>query len=113
MSVLVTHLVNIKALIADPAHWTKGAAARDADNMHVEFNSPTAKCYCLWGAVLKETAQLDVLIDVDNLLSELSVRDYRQTYVAFNDGAEHDQVMAFLDVAIATAEARAEQDVGG
>jgi hypothetical protein len=42
-------------LLADPAHWTKGAMARTGPNgiFSVEPDDPAATCWCLDGAVVK------------------------------------------------------------
>jgi len=44
-------LLKAKSLIADPAHWTQGVYARDAEGFDVGPNSPTAVCWCSYGAI--------------------------------------------------------------
>lgn len=45
--------MKVHELLARPEAWTKGAVARDASGIEVDFNSPSACQWCLMGAVVK------------------------------------------------------------
>jgi len=59
-------LIAARALIADPAHWTQGAYARQTDQFgdFAEVLSPDAKCFCALGA-LSRAAGIDDPLRVD------------------------------------------------
>lgn len=42
-----------KDLLADPAHWTKGALAKDKFGVQCWHSAPEAACWCLEGAIRK------------------------------------------------------------
>ena len=44
-------LADVSELLSEPTRWTKGTAARLADNLPVAANHPHARCWCLTGAV--------------------------------------------------------------
>lgn len=46
------------ATLADPARWTKGAAARNAAGQRVPATDPRAVCWCVYGARRLELAKV-------------------------------------------------------
>ena len=97
-------LAAARAKIANPANWTKGWTARDADGAKVFFDDPAAVCWCPMGAI-DATAQND---DV-GWLSKIALRDAIGTiaYIApWNDChvRTHAEVIAAFDRAIAATQ---------
>ena len=91
-----------RALIADPAHWTQDAFARDANQRPVGFNDTTAVCWC-------GSAALDHV--VPNLVNQYNLTLYINQVVArlhpglsslveVNDILSHAHVIAVYDAAI-------------
>ena len=48
-------LINARALIADPEHWTSGTLARD--DYHVDWYDHSATKWCAMGAIYRNSAQ--------------------------------------------------------
>jgi hypothetical protein len=46
-------LIAARAILADPAHWTKNTFARDRNNEPIDPTSPDAVCFCAVGAIKK------------------------------------------------------------
>ena len=42
-----------RELLSDESKWATGHAARDSTGMPCDFSSPTACCFCLYGAIRK------------------------------------------------------------
>ncbi|MEH2517432.1 hypothetical protein V1279_003005 [Bradyrhizobium sp. AZCC 1610] len=114
-------LIAARAIIADPAHWTKHAHARDAAGEPVTLDAPNATCFCLDGAIAKAS---DVHIDAfghwvrdehyfktsEFLRGVLQEASGKHSYVAVNDGSAycndetgHPGVLALLDLGIEKA----------
>ncbi len=91
----------VKAVIADPAHWTQLAAARDADGRSISTDSPDAVCFCLWGAVVKSFPDKDDRSIVTTRLMDRCKEITGEGFIGFNDTHPHELVMAFIDHAIA------------
>jgi hypothetical protein len=51
-------LINARALIADPAHWTRGALARSADDNYVDWYDRSATKWCAQGAIYRAAYDL-------------------------------------------------------
>lgn len=47
-------LIRARQRIKDPAHWARGAYARDAHGAAVNVQDPTATCWCAVGTLEKE-----------------------------------------------------------
>ena len=103
-------LIKARDLIADPARWTQGTAARDANQEITEPESEGAVCWCSMGAVMKvegfanyirRERAYDELCDAADALDSASagLSDYNDTHT-------HAEVMTMFDTAIATAQAR-------
>ena len=54
-------LIEARDLIKDPARWTQGAYARDADGRAVSSTSPEACQWCAMGVVAKVAGRHDFL----------------------------------------------------
>lgn len=48
-------LVDARALLTDPEHWTQGTFARDRRGYPVSAASENAVCWCTYGALTKAT----------------------------------------------------------
>lgn len=51
-------LINARALIADPAHWTRGTLACDANGRTVEWHDQSATKWCAMGAIYRAAYDL-------------------------------------------------------
>jgi hypothetical protein len=117
-------LTQARAKIAEPKHWTKGAAARDDYGITVLAKGQDAVCFCSFGA-LAVTAPADnsdryspqwpavhtAGASLDEALNQLHpdrrpcIQDddgEHALYVHFNDDANttHEMVLALFDKAI-------------
>jgi hypothetical protein len=70
-------LLKTKELIATPDKWTQGVDARNIVGQPVDPKSKRAVCYCLYGALIKVTN------DVDD--------------AEFNDSSTHEQVLELIN----------------
>ena len=96
-----------KERISDPERWTTGTEAIDQFGRPVEPTAPGAVAWCMAGAVAAEGVRATsypakAASPIGALLNEAV--DH-QGVGPFNDGAEHDEVLAALDRAIELAEA--------
>jgi hypothetical protein len=93
-------LKDVRELLSDPNHWTKGAYARDARDNFREPRAPDAVKFCLLGALARFDAS-----EYEPALSRLAVgvqrRGQNATLAQFNDASSHEDVLALLDEAIA------------
>ncbi len=93
-----------RQLISDPAKWTQGEMARDADGNGISANNDLATCYCSFGAIQfvnKESTQIAASRHLDHLcLSKFGI-----SVDVFNDTHTHAEVLALFDAAIAELEA--------
>jgi hypothetical protein len=53
MSSVLKTLIKAKAVISDPAHWTKDRLAKTSTGVYTTINSPDATCFCAVGALAK------------------------------------------------------------
>ena len=51
-------LVNARALIADPAHWTRSALARNAAGHPIHWCDTSAAAWCALGAIFRSAYEL-------------------------------------------------------
>lgn len=92
-------LMRTRERIADPARWTQWVAARDVDGARVNPCSPTATCWCLFGALWVEggggmsNVYISAIAALHQPLHGLNVAD-------FNDRHTHADVLALLDRAV-------------
>lgn len=93
--------------IADPKNWTQGVNARDALGDPVPPSDFDATCWCSYGAVA--AVELDDALGTEacNFLHD-AVREIsgRWGVAAFNDDAEHSDVLAMFNRAVEIAEGR-------
>lgn len=97
-------LKEVRALLTDPTHWSKGAMAKDPWGGHLKNpKDPTASCWCLYGALLAQsTEQRTVLQAVGDLSAAYGSPDTHMNLIRFNDShrTRHADVLALLDKAI-------------
>ena len=51
-------LINARALIADPDHWTRNVLARNAADHSVHWSDPFATKWCAMGAIYRSAYEL-------------------------------------------------------
>ena len=51
-------LINARALIADPARWTTGSLARNAQDAQVDWEDSSARKWCAQGAIYRAAYDL-------------------------------------------------------
>jgi hypothetical protein len=94
-------LLEVRALIEEPEHWTQGSFAKDASGKHTNAMSPTATCWCLIGALRKVTGgdssnpqSINTFVALTNVTEGTSIS-------LFNDTHTHDEIISVIDAAIA------------
>lgn len=98
-------LVVARDLIADPAHWTKGAFARNANGARTSASDPAACRFCSAGALLRANLKTsESTADTFNQAVRLLTRETGGLCIsAFNDHRTHPKVLAMFDRAISAA----------
>ena len=100
-------LINARALIADPAHWTRGELACTAEGQSVAWYDPSAARWCAQGAIYR--AACDLVADqkeatrIGNEVAK-SIYGRRWHFVSLaiiNDRQGHAAVLAAFDKALA------------
>jgi hypothetical protein len=97
-------LTNAQNLIRDPARWTKGQYAKDADGWVTDACHPDAHCWCSLGALDRCTPDEETYMRARQYLG-LAVKFKGVT--TFNDSGTHADVMAMFDRARELARAAA------
>lgn len=94
-------LKDARALIADPAHWTREATARDGDGRICSPSSYRARTWSLAGALYDAAdGELDAYRAAVEQLEQ--ARPFPYTSIEeFNDLNDHPAVIALLDAEIA------------
>lgn len=103
----VEALTRAKALLSDPAKWTKGSMSRVGDAKIGGFVPEGATCFCANGALLSMFDGAGVLSRTGASLWLSAARHFGfENVTAMNDAKEttHAGVMALYDVAIVLAE---------
>lgn len=101
-------LIAARAVIADPAHWTRHALARTSARNEVWPTDETATCWCLGGAILKviEAPKYRDFGDRFRIAREYLNREFGdgdmpdakfKNFGAFNDKHTHSELLAWLD----------------
>jgi hypothetical protein len=101
----MTPLETLKAarqLISDPAKWTQGEFARDADGNEVKAWSEDATCFCAYGAIQHVTEREDS--EADFVLWKACMSKFQTEVIVLNDTHTHAEVLALFDAAIAELE---------
>ena len=102
-------LINARALIADPAHWTSRSLARTADGHHVDWYDHSATKWCAVGAIYR--AAYDLVGDKrkakrigdEVAKSVCPTRWFRGGLPSINDVGGHTAVLAVFDQTLAAA----------
>jgi len=103
----MTPLETLKAardLISDPARWTQGEYARDADGIVIRPWSKNATCFCAYGAIQRFTETEDAVSEADFFLKKTCTEKFQLDVVTLNDTHTHAEVLALFDAAIAELE---------
>jgi hypothetical protein len=103
-------LINARALIADPAHWTSGVLACTATGDHVDWHDRSASKWCAMGALYRAANDLvgnqkeAMRIGDELAINMCSRRWLRGGLPTINDGrGGHTAVLAVFDKALAAA----------
>ena len=91
-------LIKAKALIANPENWTQSCLARNARDMFVNVNDPSACKFCALGALRKADTQSAYMA-----LADAAFKLGFKGIVALNDHGLHEDVMEMFDKAIEEA----------
>ena len=95
-------LTKARELIADPANWTTGLYARNAQGEHTMTTSKDAVCWCSEGAVFRVTPEnWEDAKSALQLINSVAGDDI----VGFNDSHTHAEVMEVWDKALELAKA--------
>jgi hypothetical protein len=104
-------LSRARELLSDPAKWSQQYHARDADNQPTSIDSPTARSWCVIGALLVGNTY-DRLYEERRHLERAVVTlhpDIPAMFTSierFNDHRTHSEVLAVFDEAIRSANAQ-------
>lgn len=91
-----------RQLISDPAKWTQGEYARDADGNEVKTWSENATCFCAYGAIQRVTEREDS--EADYFLFKACSERFGMSVTIVSDTHTHAEVLALFDAAIAELE---------
>ena len=102
-------LINARALIADPAHWTRRTLARTADDHVVDWSERSATKWCAQGAIYR--AAYDLVGDqkaATRIGNKAAKSIYRTRWLLvslpnMNDHQGHAAVLAVFDKALEAA----------
>jgi hypothetical protein len=97
-------LLNARALIADPAHWTRGVLACTGNGRPVMWHDREACRWCALGAI--QRAASDLLGDEKQSMrvaDEVINSWFPRNLSAVNDTQGHAAVLELFDKALATA----------
>ena len=100
-------LINARALIADPARWTRGALACNANGRKVDWSDRSATKWCAHGAIYR--AAYDLVADqkeATRIGNEAAKSIYGPHWLfvslaIINDRQGHAAVLAVFDKALA------------
>jgi hypothetical protein len=105
MTETVEILRQARELISDPAHWTQGEYARDADGNFAAVYDPAAVCFCSLGAIAKVMNISDPdavsLFEPAEILDDICFAKCGVKAYGFNDSHTHAEVLSLFDAAIA------------
>lgn len=109
-------LIRVRAMIADPNHWTKNTSARDergnpvpsliGGGHGIRKVNPRATCFCFLGAMTAVACEMEIDQDSDDY-DQLLTFAQRQTSHGLiakeNDEGDHENIIAFCDKVIIEA----------
>ncbi len=102
-------LINARALIADPAHWTRGTLACTANGRRVEWHDQSATKWCAMGAIYRAAYDLvgnpQEATRIGNEVAKnvSPTRWFRGGLPAINDMRGHAAVLKVFDKALQPA----------
>ena len=102
-------LINARALIANPQHWTTRTLACGADGRHVEWHDRSASKWCAVGAIYRAAYDLvgnqkEAMRIGDKVANSICRRRWFGTALpTVNDAQGHAAVLAVFDKALAAA----------
>lgn len=85
-----------RELIATKPKWTQRASARDRADNGVDYDDPTAVCFCIFGAVKRTLRPGESFSVVWGFLR----RATRRLPIMVNDLEDHTAVLAMVDRAV-------------
>ena len=94
-------LVQARALIADPRHWTQNAEARNMSGAQVSPHNVTAEKFCMLGAIRKACGNNGALFN-ETCEFARSILDAQLMHV--NDSNSHEGMLSELDNVISEAD---------
>lgn len=83
--------MTVLELLSDPAHWTQGFLALDADGISVDPESTRATCWCLEGAIQKCYPRHEDYLEVRTKLAQHGIN-----HITFNDNHSHAEVLDLI-----------------
>lgn len=89
-----------RALIATPQTWTQGEFARDANGQPVNWRSPDAVQFCLWGALNRAAYEMTGNKRQSIPLADhaaAALRNGRTSLSGVNDRGTHIDVLRLFD----------------
>lgn len=97
-------LTQARDLISDPARWTRGVYARDAEGRETASRSESAVCWCVHGAIRKVTGSVYDTLFSGRYAQAALPEGYSEVH-EFNDDPKttHSDVLALFDRAIKLA----------
>ncbi len=98
-------LESVRDLIKDPANHTTKTNARNQFGKVVSARGETATCFCLNGAIVRTTSDIEDLIYITELLEEHLPED-ETDFIGFNDTHHHEEIIDLLDRSIKTFKER-------
>ena len=103
-------LIHARALIGDPAHWTRGTLARDADERSVAWHDDLAIKWCAVGAIYRAAYQFTGSPELGEQIGNEVIKRLRRPRLLFaclgrglpsiNDIRGHRAVLAEFDKAL-------------
>jgi hypothetical protein len=101
-------LINARALIADPAHWTRSFLACNAAGHPVAWYAPTAAKWCAMGAIYRGAYELVGDRDQATSIGTKVAKSFSplwlcQGLMIMNDARGHAAILARFDGALAAA----------
>ena len=93
--------------LSDPTRWTQGAYARSASGRRLWFESPSAVCWCAYGALGKHSGLHPEEGRAADFLRRAADELFDLYPTEVNDDRGHAAVLSMYDLAIALADVEA------